>query len=116
MKVFLYVLLFFYVSSPDEVDVTGSWDMAVEASQGKATPVLTLRQDGEKVSGTYRGQMGQSDIQGTVKGNAIRFSVVLKFEDKEVTVVYSGTVTSNLMQGTVQFGGVGSGKWSAARR
>ena len=40
-------------------DVTGKWTMALEMSQGTATPTLELKQDGEKLTGTYTGRYGE---------------------------------------------------------
>ncbi len=97
-------------------DVNGAWDLTVETRQGTATPSVTLRQDGEKISGTYHGRMGDTALQGTLKGNNIRFSVRLKFRDQSFLVTYTGTVDGASMKGTVQFGESSSGTWSAHRR
>jgi hypothetical protein len=97
-------------------DVSGNWDLKVETAQGTATPSMTLKQQDEKLTGTYRGRMGESALQGSIKDGKIRFSVALKFRDQEFTVTYSGTVEGNSMKGTVQFGDSGSGKWTATRK
>ncbi|NWG12600.1 MAG: hypothetical protein HXY20_03600 [Acidobacteria bacterium] len=97
-------------------DVSGTWDLTVESEQSTANPSLTLVQSGEQLSGTYRGRMGQYRIEGTIRGNDIRFSVTVRFQDQPVVVIYSGTVDTDSMSGTVQFGDYGSGTWTAKRR
>ena len=97
-------------------DVSGNWDLKVESAQGTATPSIVLKQQDEKLTGTYKGRMGESSLKGTIKEGKIRFSVTLKFRDQEFVVIYNGTVQGGSMSGTVQFGDSSSGKWTAARK
>jgi hypothetical protein len=90
--------------------------MTVEAPEGTAHPTILLRQEGEKITGTYQGRMGESELSGTIKGIEIRFSVTLKFQDVSYVVVYSGSVGDDSMKGTARFGDTGTGDWSAKRR
>jgi hypothetical protein len=101
---------------PAQTDASGTWDLTVETQQGTATPSVTLVQSGEKLSGTYRGRMGDSKIEGTVRGSNIQFTVTLRFQDQAHVISYSGTVAGDTMKGTVQFGDRGSGTWSGKRR
>jgi hypothetical protein len=104
------------IAFPAADDVSGNWDLKVETAQGTATPSITLKQQGEKLSGTYKGRMGERALEGSIKEGKIRFLVTLKFQDQEFLVTYSGTVEGNSMSGTVQFGDAGTGKWTASRR
>ncbi|MBZ5495009.1 MAG: hypothetical protein LAP85_01285 [Acidobacteriia bacterium] len=103
-------------AEPEAVDVTGTWDMTVESQQGTAHPSISLKQEGEKITGIYRGQMGESSLAGTIKGNDIGFTVSLKFQDVAYTVNYTGSVTGDNMKGTARFSNAGTGNWSARRR
>jgi hypothetical protein len=97
-------------------DVSGPWDLTTESQQTTAKPLIIFKQEGEKLTGTYRGRMGEASLQGTLKGNKIQFSVRLKFRDEDFPVTYTGTVEGSTMKGTVQFGDSSSGKWTARRR
>lgn len=99
----------------EPADVSGSWDLTVESQGGTSHPSITLKQDGERISGTYEGKL-EGRLEGTIKGNEINFSLSLKFEDVSYTVTYSGTVAENSMKGTVRFGDSGTGSWSAVRK
>ena len=99
-----------------QTDVTGTWDLTVETQQGTANPSVTLQQAGEKLSGTYRGRLGDSKVEGTLRGNDIQFSVTLRFQDQPLVITYTGTADRDSMRGTVQFGDRGSGTWSGKRR
>jgi hypothetical protein len=118
----IFVLLAFWIctipisAGPGAVDVTGVWDVSITSQEGTAHPSLTLRQDGEKITGTYSGRMGDADLEGTLKGNDIRLTFALKFQDVSYTVTYRGTVTDNGMQGSASFSNGGAGTWSAKRR
>jgi hypothetical protein len=96
-------------------DVTGTWNLTVETPGGTANPSVVLKQEGQKLSGTYKGRMGETNLAGTIEDKQIRFSVTLKFEDQSFVVTYTGTVDNDTMKGTVQFGDQGSGNWSARR-
>lgn len=96
-------------------DVSGTWNLRVETADGTANPVIVLRQEGSRLSGTYRGRMGDVPLQGTLNGDAIRFEVRLKFRQETMTVSYTGTVRGDEMGGTVRFGDAGEGKWTARR-
>jgi hypothetical protein len=101
----------------ETLNVSGDWDLKVETPQGTATPSITLNQQGERLSGTYRGRMGETALEGTIQDDgSIRFSVKLKFQDQEFLVIYSGKVDGAEMSGTVKFGESRSGKWTAHRK
>src|ERR671910_134825 len=55
-------------------NVTGEWLFNVSTDQGSGTPTMTFKQDGEKLTGKYVGQLGNADLTGTVKGSAITFT------------------------------------------
>lgn len=101
---------------PTGVDVTGTWDLSVDAGPSSGEAELLLKQDGQELSGTYRGRLGESRLAGAVTDHAIRFSVVLRFRDLSFTVVYSGQVEGDRMHGKVDFGDGRSGEWRARRR
>src|SRR5438067_198894 len=81
-----------------------------------ALSFVFLAQEGEKITGTYRGRLGESRLDGTIKGNEIAFSVNVKFESQVLTVVYKGTVDKDSMKGTVRFGDRGTGNWTGRRK
>ena len=112
-------VLFIVVAVPylwAQTDVTGTWDLTVQSKQGTATPSVTLQQSGEKLAGTYHGRMGDAKVEGTLRGNDIRFAVTLHFQDQSFVITYAGTVEKDSMKGTVQFGTRGSGTWTGKRR
>ena len=101
--------------SGDKVDVTGKWACTVETDQGSGTPSFTFKQEGEKLTGTYKGAFGEAPLQGTVKGKAITFSFKISAQGIEGTVEYIGTIDKDSMKGTMKLAELGSGTWTAKR-
>lgn len=99
----------------EKINVTGAWTMKVETSAGSGSPTVTLQQDGEKLTGKYNGALGESDLTGTVKGNAVEFSfkVTGQFEG---TITYSGTTDGKTMSGKVILAGIGEGTFTGSRK
>jgi hypothetical protein len=97
-------------------EVAGVWDLTIESQEGTAHPVITLKQEGERITGSYEGKIGVRSLAGTIKGNEITFVVNLKFREVSYDVTYGGTVDNDSMKGTTRFGDAGSGSWTAKRR
>ena len=95
--------------------VAGRWNVALEIGSITGRPTLELKQDGEKLTGTYRGRYGASALEGTVKENKIAFSVTINAEGQPTVGNFAGDVEGDKMSGVVEFEGAGEGTWSAAR-
>jgi hypothetical protein len=98
------------------VDVSGAWAFQVEFSGGTGTPTMTFKQDGEKLTGHYSGQLGEAPLTGTVKGNAIEFSIDVDIQGNAAHIVYSGTVDKDSMKGTVKLADFGEGTFTAKKK
>ena len=81
-------------------------------------PTVTLKQDGEKLTGHYSSQnFGEVDLTGTVKGTAITFMFGADVQGTHLDVTYSGTIENkDSMKGKVNLGGVGEGTFTAKRQ
>jgi hypothetical protein len=95
--------------------VAGVWNVTLELESITGHPVLTLKQDGAKVTGTYQGRYGVSALEGTVKDKTIEFAVTILAEGTPTTGTFTGTVDGDTMSGAVSFEGAGEGTWTAAR-
>ena len=97
-------------------NVTGEWAFNVTTDQGGGTPTITLKQDGEKLTGKYVGQLGTADLTGTVKGNDIKFTFTLDVQGQQAPVNYEGTVEKNTMKGKLDIGGMVNGTFTATKK
>ena len=98
------------------VDVSGTWTFQVEFSGGSGTPTMTFKQDGEKLTGHYSGQLGEAPLTGTIKGTAIEFAIDVDVQGTAAHIVYSGTVEKDAMKGTVKLGDFGEGTFTAKKK
>ena len=107
------------VAIAEPVKIGGVWKFTVELEVGTGHPTVTLKQDGEKVTGTYDGRYGAAPLEGTIKENKIEFTVSMTAEGAAVTGVFSGVVEGEGekqgMRGAVDFDQAGEGTWTAVR-
>lgn len=99
-----------------KIDVTGAWDITVESPQGTMSLSAAFKQDGEKLTGTQTGQMGEIALEGTVKGADIAFVIVINMQGQDMTITYTGKVDGDTMSGAIEFGSFGSSTWAAKKR
>ena len=99
-----------------KLDVTGKWAFNVETAAGAGTPTMTFKQDGEKLTGHYSGQLGESDLTGTVKGADIAFTFNIDAGGQAIKATYTGTAEKDAMKGKVVLEGLGDGSFTAKRQ
>src|SRR5262249_27048866 len=76
-----------------KVDVSGIWIFTVQSVAGTSSPLVTFKQDGEKLTGHYSSQLlGEAALAGTVKGDAIEFTVSTDVQGTRVDAKYTGTL------------------------
>ena len=97
-------------------NVSGEWAFTVQTDQGGGNPTITFKQDGEKLTGKYVGQLGSADLTGTVKGNAIKFTFTIDAQGQQAPVNYEGTVEKNTMKGKLDIGGMVNGTFTATKK
>jgi hypothetical protein len=85
-------------------DITGKWTAQVPGRDGQTREqTFTLKVEGEKLTGTTSGRNGDVPItDGTIKGDAIAFTVVMNFQGADVKILYKGTVAGEEIKFTRQ--------------
>jgi hypothetical protein len=98
-------------------NVAGKWILALEMSQGTATPTLELKQDGEQLAGTYTGRYGAFKVTGVIKARAVEFGFTMSAEGTDVRMTFKGEVAADAqtMKGQATLGELGDAAWSARR-
>ena len=104
-------------AASDKTDISGAWAFQVESSAGAGSPTFTFKQDGEKLTGQYKGAFGEAPLTGTVKGNKVDFVIKVEAQGQQMSITYAGTVEKDgSMKGTAELGEVGSATWTAKRK
>ncbi len=115
-SIFLSFLLLFtlgYVSqAQSNIDLTGTWIVDVQTDMGSGNPTFVLKQEGEKITGTYAGSLGDSQVTGTLKGNVLH----LEFSIQGNLITYDGTATATSISGKVNLAEMASGIFSGKRK
>ena len=93
----------------EKIDVTGTWAFTVMSDAGVGTPTVTFKQEGEKLTGHYSSMLvGEADLKGTVKGQAIEFTVSTDVGGTAIEFKFTGTLENkDSVKGKLDTGGLG---------
>ncbi len=85
-------------------DISGKWTAQVPGRDGQTREAtFTFKVEGDKLTGTTTGRNGDVAItDGTVKGDAIAFTVVMNMQGTDVKILYKGTVAGEEIKFTRQ--------------
>lgn len=112
---FCTVLLFGLSLAASAADLTGTWSFTVETDAGSGTPTFTFKQAGDKLTGTYSGQLGEAKVEGKVNGSNVEFWFEIE-QGEKIRVTYTGTIESaTSMKGKAVLGSLASGTWTAKK-
>ena len=97
--------------------LTGKWAMELNMSMGQSTPALNLKQDGEKITGTYTSRYGTFPLEGTLKVRAVQMFVTISVEGTQVDMAFTGEVAADgqSMKGEADLGQAGDATWVARK-
>lgn len=101
--------------SAQSTNVSGNWGVTLKTPDGPTKASLVLKQEGEKLTGAYKGQFGESPLEGAVKGNEIKFTVKVKAQGQEFLLEYVGAIEDGMMKGKVKLGNMGEADFSGGR-
>ena len=94
-------------------EISGEWDAAADA-QGQPFPfTLTLKVEGEKVTGSSSSQLGSSTISS---GNWKDGKLALVLESGNGQIALMATLDNGKLVGDYDFAGQFSGKWAAVKK
>jgi hypothetical protein len=98
-------------------NISGGWAFQVETPQGAGSPTFNFKQEGEKLTGQYKGAFGEAPVEGTVKGANVEFAIKVEAQGQKLTISYKGTIEKDgTMKGTAEVGELGSATWTAKRQ
>lgn len=103
------------ISNAQTATVAGEWDGQFNTPGGARPFKLSLKVDGEKISGTAKRSTGDVPVTGTVKGDVVQFSYTISYGGNDLTMLFNGKISGDSMSGTISFGGQAEESWSAQR-
>ena len=96
-------------------DITGKWDMSIVTSQGSNPVTLTVKKESDKLTGVMSSAMGEVPATVTLKEKAVSIELAIQTPNGAMNIVMSGSVDGDSMKGTADFGGRGTGEWTAKK-
>jgi hypothetical protein len=100
-----------------DASVAGEWDLVAASKKGDMNWKVVFAQTGETLEVTMTGPQGNSiKGQGTLKGDAIEWTLQVSTPRGEMEIAYKGIVTGDAMKGEVKRGNLGTAEWSAKRK
>lgn len=104
-------------SGPTRSNLSGAWTANVNLGQGESAITLTLRQEGERLSGSISGPLGAGEISNaSMTGGEVRFTVSLNVEGQTKEATFSGRLANNELRGSVTIVGSAPGTFTATRQ
>ena len=87
-------------------DITGKWKSEMPGRDGNPmVTTYTFKVEGEKLTGTISGRMGDTPItDGKISGDDVSFAVIRNFGGEERRMEYKGKVAGDELKLSVQFG------------
>jgi hypothetical protein len=107
--VVFFLLATFALAQETPANVAGAWKISVTGETGNAEQTIVLKQDGNKITGTFKGPRQSGPLEGTVDGKNISFHVSTR-----VPLDYKGTIDGDTMKGTLTGRGK-TGDWTGTR-
>ncbi len=115
----LAVLTFLTFAAPRasaQPGVSGDWDVTLQTPMGDNTFQVSMKQDGDKLSGVLKSPMGELPFSGgTLTGNDLKFAFEIDAQGNKIIITMTGKVAGDVIAGKADFGGFGEGDWTAKR-
>jgi L-seryl-tRNA(Ser) seleniumtransferase len=98
-------------------DLSGMWDVSIDYTAGGSRHVFYIRQRGQNLDGSHRGDFVSRDLAGTIDGDNVRLRSAYGEQNGDaLSFTFSGKLAGERMAGTLDMGEYLSAKWAATRK
>lgn len=95
--------------------VDGKWNISIKTPMGEQSGVLTLKQDGDALTGDMSGNMGAVEIEnGKVDGDTLLWHAKVT-SPMPITLEFEGAEDGDNISGSVKLGAFGSSTFSGTK-
>jgi hypothetical protein len=95
--------------------IDGSWNVTMQSPMGPRPGKATFTAAGNDLSGTFGGDAGAVPLTGSVDGGNVKWSATVPGPMGEMNLQFSGALDGDNISGSVQFGALASGTFTAVR-
>ena len=96
-------------------DINGNWVITFNTPNGAIDATASFKVDGDKLSGTIRGEAGETAVTGTVKGESFTVAFEVQTPNGNFSINMQGQQDGEAIKGTFDFG-QGTGDWVGKRQ
>jgi hypothetical protein len=96
--------LVFAAAPQAQNSVAGSWDLSINGPEGAITAGATLKQDGDKVTGTITSPQGETAVAGTMTGKTMALAFTVTTPQGNLDIKVTAEVNGAEMKGMMDFG------------
>ena len=91
----LAIVLTSSVAFGNAADITGKWTASFDTQIGKQEYVYDFVVKDSTLTGKAKSNLGSADIlEGKVDGDKVSFVEMLKFQDMDIRITYTGSIVS----------------------
>lgn len=95
--------------------VRGEWAVSIQYSRGAGEQHFLLEQDGNRITGTQKGEHYEASIEGSIHATLIELRSVMAVSGNEIRWTFKGEVQGSSISGAVDLGEYGKATWKAIR-
>jgi hypothetical protein len=95
--------------------IAGEWDASMGTPGGVRTFRIEFKVKGDTLTGTVKREAGNVPLFGTIKGNVVKFSYTITYNENPFELSMTATVDGDTMKGTVNMGGQAEDEFTAKR-
>jgi hypothetical protein len=95
--------------------VAGAWDLSINGPEGPLAATATLKQDGDKVTGSIESPAGTAELAGTMKGKTLNMAFTIQSPNGPLDIKVTGEVDGASMKGVIDFG-MGMADFTATKK
>ncbi|MAW82269.1 MAG: hypothetical protein CMI63_18685 [Parvularcula sp.] len=94
--------------------VDGKWNITIKTPMGDQNATLTLKQEGDALTGEMSGAAGTSPIEnGKVEGDTLKWDAKVT-NPMPITLSFTGKTEGDAISGDVQLGAFGNSTFTGA--
>jgi len=95
--------------------IPGDWELTLNTPQGANTVNVSIKQDGEKITGMLNSAMGSVPFEGTASGDTVKVVAPIDVQGARIELAFDAKVAGDTLNGTVKFGDFGEFPFTGKR-
>jgi hypothetical protein len=100
----IFVIAVAAASLSAQANIAGDWELSINGPEGVISATATLKQDGEKLTGSIASPQGTVELAGTYKAKKVELAFQIQSPNGPLDIKVNGDVDGADMKGIIDFG------------